>query len=116
LAFDGSPKAREALYIATYLAENWDVVLNVLSITDEGVITGETLKEAERYIIEHDQEAIYQSAIGSVAETVLAAADDLGSELIIMGGYGVNPIVEVVKNTTVDRILNETHRPVLICQ
>jgi nucleotide-binding universal stress UspA family protein len=116
LAFDGSPKAREALYIATYLAENWDIVLNVLSITDEGVVTEETLKEAERYIIEHDQEAIYQSAIGSVAETVLAAADDLGSELIIMGGYGVNPIVEVVKDTTVDRILNETHRPVLICQ
>ena len=116
IAYDGSPKAREALYIATYLAENWGVVLNVLSIVKDGEVTEETLKDAERYVMEHDQEATYQSVIGSVAETILATADDLGSELIIMGGYGVNPIVEVVKSNAVDRVLNELHRPLLICQ
>lgn len=116
LAYDGSPKAREALYIATYIAENWNIVLNVISIVEEGEVTEETLEEAEQYITEHGQEAAYQSAIGTVAETLVATADELGSQLIIMGGYGVNPIVEVVKNTAVDRVLNEIHRPVLICQ
>ncbi len=34
LAFDGSSKSREALFVATYLAEKWHTKLMVLTISD----------------------------------------------------------------------------------
>ena len=35
LAFDGSTKSKEALFVATYLAEKWHTKLMVLTIADE---------------------------------------------------------------------------------
>jgi nucleotide-binding universal stress UspA family protein len=52
----------------------------------------------------------------NTAETVRKTADDYDSRLIIMGGYGYGPILEVMLGSTVNDVLRTSRRPVLICR
>jgi nucleotide-binding universal stress UspA family protein len=115
LAYDGSPKAEEALFVATYLALKWTIPLWVVTVIDNGT-TKEILDRARKYLTDHGVQATYLKKRGGVARTVLKTAETVDSDLIIMGGYGSNPVVEVVLGSSVDRVLRESRRPVLVCR
>jgi nucleotide-binding universal stress UspA family protein len=115
LAYDGSPKAREGLFVATYLAGKWQVDLTVLTVPETGQ-KAETITEARQYLEEHGVTAAFEVASGKVAETVLEMAHSKHNDLIIMGGYGSNPAVAIVLGSAVDQVLRESPQPVLICR
>ncbi|HNB53650.1 MAG TPA: universal stress protein, partial [Anaerolineales bacterium] len=52
LAYDGSPKSCEALYVATYLTGKWQWTLDVLTILETGRATDETVQKARDYLSE----------------------------------------------------------------
>lgn len=114
LAFDGSPKAEEALYMATYLASQWGMSLVVVTVTN-GSITPEVLARAQNYLQSRNVEATYVHQTGGVAEGILQTAGEQDSNLIIMGGYGYNPVLELVLGSAVDEVLRKSQRPMLIC-
>ena len=116
LSFDGSPKAEEALYLATYLAGKWHISLSVLTVLNSGKVNNKTLKQAQNYIETHAVSAEYIKRKGSVAEEIMKAAEDQEIDFLIMGGYGAAPVMEVVLGSSVDQVLRESHRPVLICR
>lgn len=115
LAYDGSPKAREALFVATYMAEEWRSALTVISVVDGSGAPG-ALDHARRYLEFHELEAECVESEGPVATAILRLAAERGSDLILMGGYGAHPVVEVVVGSSVDRVLREAQCPVLICR
>jgi nucleotide-binding universal stress UspA family protein len=115
LAYDGSPKSEEALFVATYLSLRWSIPLWVVTVIENGTAVG-TLEQAKTYLQSHDVEATYLEERGNVADKILEKADSTGSELIIMGGYGSSPVVEVVLGSSVDKVLRESRRPMLICR
>jgi nucleotide-binding universal stress UspA family protein len=115
LAYDGSPKAKEALYIAAYLAGRWTIPLVVITVTEKGGSAG-PLEEARAYLQTRGVEATFISDRGLVAETVVNAAERHDSNLIIMGGYGYHAVLEVVLGSAVDEVLRTSRRPVLICR
>jgi nucleotide-binding universal stress UspA family protein len=117
LAYDGSPKAEEALYVATYLAGQWKIPLVVLTALDaRDPAPALTLERAKKYIEEHDVQATFVSRYESVAATILKAAKEQECDLIIMGGYGLTPVMQVVVGSIVDQVLRESCLPVLICR
>jgi nucleotide-binding universal stress UspA family protein len=116
LAYDGSPKAEEALFVATYLAEEWHIPLVVVTVIETGRTTSEALEGAQSYLEAHGVAATFVKESGSVAEAILKTAQAHGSELIIMGGYGFSPVLEVVLGSAVDRVLREARKPMLICR
>jgi nucleotide-binding universal stress UspA family protein len=116
LAYDGSPKADEALFIATYLSGRWNIPLVVVSMIETGRVTSETLARAQRYLEGHGVQATFVKESGSVAEAILKVAEEHGSDLIIMGGYGFSPVLEVVLGSAVDQVLRESRQPMLICR
>ncbi len=116
LAYDGSPKAREALYVATYLATAWAIPLTVLTVSDGTKIGSATLDEARTYLEQAGASAHYDLRDGPVAEAILSGARELDSQLIVSGGYGLNSMREVVLGSAVDRVLRELRRPMLICR
>lgn len=109
LAFDGSPKAQEALFVATYLACGWQIPLVV-------VTKGEALSQARSYLESHGVSATFVAESGPAAEVILKTAAAHQSNLIIMGGYGFTPMLEVVLGSVVDQILRESPLPLLICR
>jgi nucleotide-binding universal stress UspA family protein len=121
LAYDGSPKAKEALYIAIYLAARGQEAgtagpLVILTVADGELVTVETLGEAEEYAESHGVQAIPLFKHGRVTATVLDTAEAYDCDLILMGGYGRSPVVEVVLGSAVDEVLRASRQPVLICR
>lgn len=115
LAYDGSPKAREALFVATYISGQWQVPLIVVSVSENGDVDQGTLEEARQYLEEHEVMAEYRLLEGQAAEMVLKTAEDMDCDVILIGGYGRTPVVELVLGTQVDEILRSSRLPVLIC-
>ncbi len=116
LAYDGSPKAREALYVATYMGGAWGAKLTLVVVDDKGEDMRPVLEDARTYLADSGVEAASMSMQGEAAECILAAAEEHGAELIVMGGYGANPMVEVVLGSAVDEVLRRSHAPVLLCR
>lgn len=116
LAYDGSPKAKEALYMAAYLAARGQVPLVVVTVVEHGHITADTLAEASVYLESRGVQAIPVQERAPVAEAILTAAREHDSDLILMGGYGHRPVLEVVLGSVVDQVLRASQQPVLICR
>jgi nucleotide-binding universal stress UspA family protein len=117
LAYDSSPKAQEALFIATYLASQWHIPLVVASVQDGGHINEQTLERAKEYLEAHKVQARYALLqAGPVGEALLEASDIYSCDFLVMGGYGLNPILEVVFGSSVDQVLRESCKPMLICR
>ncbi|GAB4533200.1 MAG: universal stress protein [Anaerolineae bacterium] len=116
LAYDGSPKADEALFVATYLADRWQVSLAVVSILENGKVTSQVLAQAQKYLESHSVQATCLEEEGPVPDAILRTAEEQSSNLIIMGGYGHGPVLEIVFGSAVDQVLRESHQPVLICR
>lgn len=120
LAYDGTPKSREALFVATYISARWSVPLTVLSVCGDDRVDSETLKDARQYLEVHGVDAEYEEretqSGETVADTILRTADDAECDLILMGGYGAGPVMEAVLGSTVDEVLRKSDRPLLICR
>jgi nucleotide-binding universal stress UspA family protein len=120
LAYDGSAKAEEALFVATYLAGRWQIPLVVLTVVDSSRAGTKNLDRARGYLETHGVRADYITRTGEVGGQVGAAVIDVGEEhqceLLLMGGYGYNPVLEVVLGSAVDQVLRESRKPVLICR
>jgi nucleotide-binding universal stress UspA family protein len=116
LAYDGSPKASEALYVATYLAARGRVPLVVVNVIEGGNVTPDALAEAGEYLKSRGVQATLVQEEGPVPDVVLRAAKEYESDLILMGGYGHSPMFEVVLGSAVDEVLRSSRQPVLICR
>lgn len=116
LAYDGSAKAKEALFVAAYLADQWQIPLVVLAVEEDKLVAETALRGAQSYLQTQQLEATYVSASGPVAGAILRTAAEHHSSLIIMGGYGRSPMLEVVLGSAVDEVLRSSKLPVLICR
>jgi len=120
LAYDGTPKAREALFVATYLAGRWSVPLTVVTVSEGERDLDEIMEEARGYLEDHGVEAALaperRAGGESVADAMIRRATADNCDLILMGGYGMGPVVEAVIGSTVDRVLRKSTRPLLICR
>jgi nucleotide-binding universal stress UspA family protein len=116
LAYDGSPKADEALYIAASMAGAWNMSLKVVTVFEGDKVEPETLMRARVYLDEQGITADYSASKGPIAATILDVAEESRVNLIITGGYGLNPVLELVFGSTLDHVLRSSHLPVLICR
>ena len=80
-----------------------------------GRVTEATVKAVQEYLQSHQVEATFLTKSGPVVEAILTAAEENDSNLIIMGGYGYNPVMEIVLGSAVDEVLRSSRRPTLIC-
>lgn len=116
LAYDGSLKAQEALFIATYLSSQWKVPLTVLTIDTRS--SGEEIQaDARNYLEDHNVNANYLLIKGRhIPQIILDHIEQQNIEILLLGGYGHSPIKEVLQGSDVDEILRLTKIPVLICR
>lgn len=118
LAYDGSPKAEEALFVATYLAARWpDFKLAVITThpRSDAAEKGGTL--ARDYLEQHGVQATHIIAKQQpTANLILNTAKEQHSNLIIMGGYSNKAFWRRVFNRALDKVLQKSKIPVLICR
>lgn len=115
LAYDGTPKAQEALYMTAYLAQQWQLPLVIVTVLEKNV-TEETAARAQSYLQEHNIQASFIQRAGEPAQVISDTAKVEKATLIIMGGYGQAPFVEVFVGSTVGQVLRIHDVPILICR
>ncbi len=115
LAYDGSSKANEALYLAAYLANAWGVRITVFSSRERRLTEALNLQKAKGYLISQGVEAQYLSASGAAAPGLLEAAREQRCDFMLIGGYGRGNLLEMVWGSTLDQVLREFKGPVWVC-
>jgi nucleotide-binding universal stress UspA family protein len=117
LAYDDSPKAREALFVFRRLLGHWEVDGTLLTVESAG---------AQRAAHEQACSYLRESACppfatryeqGEFVETLLRVLREEQADLVVMGSYGVGaPLVKAVTGSTVNQVLRQAWLPVLVCQ
>ncbi len=140
LGYDASPKSNEALTMALDVAQRergrvlglcvtqddagaiqaefarrWNVALTVVSVSDGKLDAGEALYQAQDYLREHKVQATLINRPGRIAPVMLRVAQEQRAGLIIVGGYGHNPLIELTLGSPVDEILRTSYFPTLVC-
>jgi len=115
LAYDGSPKATEALYLAAYMAEKWGIELTVVTAAENSAIRNNPLDKAREYLTARNIEAHYHTEIGQPADVILNIQGIHDCDFLIVGGFGYQPMMEVLFGSTLDALLRRSDIPILIC-
>ncbi len=115
LAYDGSPKAEEALFLSAYLAAKWNIPLWVVSVEQNPEPTPATLEHARAYLHKRGVEAKTIFTTGNPASRLLEISQEQHCNLLILGGYGHSLIVEAVMGNVVDALLRASPIPMLVC-
>lgn len=116
LAYDGSPKSKEALFVAAYLGERWRTRLTVITVDDPGRGDEAELAYAHRYLELHELTADFVQVTGNVPEAILRTVKDRACDALLMGSYTYAPVVEAVRGTAVNWLLRDSPVPVLVCR
>ncbi|MBW6472535.1 MAG: universal stress protein [Anaerolineaceae bacterium] len=119
LAYDGSPKAKEAMYIAAYQAIQWNVELYILTSYRDDEQKEEMKKhinEARSYM--RFSGTYYKAHLrkGLSGQNILNFVKEKDIDMVIMGSYGSAPLKEVLTGSTIDYVLDSIQIPVLICK
>ena len=116
LAYNGRPRADEALFLAAYVANQWQIPLTVLALGSGRMAVDAVVARAEEYLKERDVTATIVTGADPVAESVLAAVDAHNCDLIITGGYTRGAVMHTMLGSAVDGMLIGATVPVLICR
>ena len=112
LAFDGSAKSKEALFVAAYLAEKWHTKLTVLTIAGED--SHSVQEYAQSYLGLHEIKADYRLISGSF-DIFLDTIQECQINLVVIGSYSGTALKQVISDSAVNFLLRKADCSLLIC-
>jgi nucleotide-binding universal stress UspA family protein len=116
LVYDGSPKANRALTLTRYLitSNRWQLSLTMVTLLEGRRVTVEQVNQARAYLESGGAAVNLVVTQGPVAETILSVATERHSDVVIIGGYSLGSMLEMVLGNPVDQLLRRLSIPVLI--
>jgi nucleotide-binding universal stress UspA family protein len=115
LAYDGSPKADEALFLSAYIAEAWQTPLTIV-VVGTTPDAGQAIAQADAYLKEQGVNVEILNPVGHEAEQILNALAQVGANLLVIGSFGRRPIFQLLVGSTLNTILRQIDQPILICR
>lgn len=116
LAYNGSARAKKALKWAKKLQQVASLDILVLIVQEDDGVSVRTLEK--KVESEFSKSGIKNFRMitrqGSAGERIAETAMDKGSNLIMMGGYRHQGILEWVEGSTLDTVLKKTPLPVFV--
>ena len=116
LSYDGSDRSKEALFVATYLAEMWKTELIVFTALDGARVKPDVQDYVKRYLEIHEVEADYILTEGDSKAYLKGTIEERQADLVLIGTYGMSVIREVVVGSTLDYMLRESGVPTFVCR
>jgi nucleotide-binding universal stress UspA family protein len=116
LAYDGSRKADEALFVGAYIGNYLHIPLVVVTVKENGRRSSEILALARKYLERRRVEATYIEATGRIGEAILSAAAAHECDLILVGSYGYSPMLEMMLGSAIDEVLCHSQTPIFLCR
>jgi nucleotide-binding universal stress UspA family protein len=114
LAYDGSPLAKEALFVATYFAEMWKTELVVFTALDGTRVKADVQDYVRRYLEIHEVEAKYIITDPGITDHLNRTIDEQNVDLLLMGSYGNSMLRRIFIGSALDYMLRESRAPIFI--
>ncbi len=116
LAYDGSAKSAEALFIATYMTGRHKLDLTVVTVQTQH--TGAAvLDQARDYLVDHGvTNANYILRKGDIADNVLDVAKETDRNVLFLGGFSFRSVWNLTLGSSAEKVLREFPHPVWICR
>jgi nucleotide-binding universal stress UspA family protein len=115
LAYDGSSKSKEALYIAAYLAARWNSPLSIITVDDGSPDLANAIANAKAYLSKLGIHYNYHISAGKFEKEVLYLVNELKVDFLLLGGYRNSSYFEVIFGSSIDPILRGMKIPILLC-
>jgi nucleotide-binding universal stress UspA family protein len=116
LAYDGTPRSKEALFVATYLAEMWQTELIVFTAPDGPKLQADAQDHVRRYLDIHEVEAEYIISEHGAMDYLKKTAEERTVDLVLMGSHGGSVLQQVFIGSALDYMLRESKVPIFICR
>lgn len=123
VATDGSPYGERATAMAAALAAHRDLPLTIVSVAEQrdGAATADSAKAhvESALIIAGAAGAKARGRVvadGKPADAILAVAQEIGADLIVIGRRGLNRVERILVGSTSESVAGRSNCPVLIVQ
>ena len=116
LAYDGSIKAKEALFIAAYFGAQHGSTVKVLTSVIGAGNPDLIQEEAKKYLARFPLNSQYIISQVAVSEQISIIHQTEDIDLILIGGYSGSTLIDVMLGSAVDKVLREIQLPILICR
>jgi nucleotide-binding universal stress UspA family protein len=116
LAYDGTDRAKEALFVATYLAEIWKTELIVYTAPDGSKLKADAQDHVRRYLDIHEVEAEYIISEHGAMDELKKTVEERNVDLVLMGSHGGTVLQQVFIGSALDYMLRESKVPTFICR
>ncbi|MEL7625949.1 MAG: universal stress protein [Anaerolineaceae bacterium] len=117
LIYDEGEKGREAFFVAAYYAARYGCGLFIVMPEKGDKASEEAIKFAEDYLaaLNINYQTV-QLPANQLAEKLVEVIDENGISTVILGGYKSTGLIGRIFGSTVDRVLDLSPVPVLVCQ
>ena len=116
LSYDGSDRSKEALFVATYLAEMWKTELIVFTAIDGTKVKEDVQDYVRQYLDIHEVEAQYILSEQGPMDHLKKTVEEHNVDLVLMGSHGGSLLQQVFVGSALDYMLRESQIPLLICR
>jgi nucleotide-binding universal stress UspA family protein len=116
LAYDGSDRSKEALFVGTYLAEMWKTELIVFTAMDGRKVAADSQDYVKRYLEFHEVDAEYIVSDRGAMDFLKQIAEEKNVDLLLMGSHGGSVLSQVLIGSALDYMLRESKVPTFICR
>ena len=115
LFYDGSELAKEALFVAAYLAELWKTTLLVFTVQDGPQAATSAQDYVRRYLDLHEVRADYLISEQGSTDFLTQTVEARDVDLVLMGSHAGRVLERVLIGSTLDYMLRQSRVPTLIC-
>lgn len=116
IAYDGTDRAKEALFVATYLAEMWKTQLIVFTALDGPKVQEGVQDYVRRYLDIHEVEAEYLIREQRAMEDLKRTVEERDVDLVLMGSHSGSALRQVLIGSALNFMLRESNVPIFICR
>ena len=116
LAYDGTERAKEALFVATYFAEIWKTELLVFTASDGAKSISDAQDHVRKYLDLHEVEAGYIVSDRGAMDYLKKTVEERKVDLVLMGSHGGSILQHVFIGSALDYMLRESKIPTFICR
>ena len=114
LAYDGSDRAKEALFVATYIAEIWKTELLVFTALDGAKLAADAQEHVRKYLDIHEVEAEYIVSEHGAMDYLKKTVEERNVDLVLMGSHSGSILQQVFIGNALDYMLRESNVPIFI--
>jgi len=116
LSYDGSDRSKEALFVATYLAEMWKTALIVFTAVDGTKVKADVQDYVRQYLDIHEVQAEYIVSQQGPMDHLKRTVEEYNVDLVLMGSHGGSVLQQVFTGSALDYMLRESKVPTFICR